>query len=574
MDNLCSFLVFGGHLLSGLITLRFTRLVILREISARNGDLHAASHLILPCYKNLLRTYAALSISFLLLILGVFYNIYTANKFIQYGGMISLVFHMIPLVLYMHPLSANGVGRTFVLIFVYIILLSIIWIESLLFETLLLELLFICSLYIPVSFLSFLVLVRWIPSRIQRLSFSSKALPQFLIITSLIQLSFDTAFSVTRRQSALLGLSMTIFLSGSLFPFVLFRSLLADTKYWRGLGKHNQGGIGLQPITSTEITMHVSGQLQSILSDCMIDFAFIKIGQHIGKGSSADVYSGFLKNSPIALKVYTPPEVTLEALEKIKQETAITSALQHSNIVRFYGICVRPPHVAMVIELCVRGCLQTSLMNYSSEWNDERRMLAMCDAVRAVSYLHSKGYIHRDIKTSNFFVDDLWRIKLGDFGECTKIRTQASNGARMTVLGTVAYMAPEIVRADKYYSEAVDIYGLGITMCEILSGNPPFENVSTFNIYDNVLAGQRPHIPESCSEDLKLIITQAWDSNSALRPSALQLLHSLFNICIRKYNWKFQELDISETNIVSSTQISIVTDDERNLYDVYPCQSS
>ena len=79
--------------------------------------------------------------------------------------------------------------------------------------------------------------------------------------------------------------------------------------------------------------------------------------------------------------------------------------------------------------------------------------------------------MHRDVKADNLFVTDKWKIKLGDFGEsrailklseagmneAAKERDSAQWDQRMTVLGTVAYMAPELVNAQKQYTEAIDM---------------------------------------------------------------------------------------------------------------------
>ena len=66
---------------------------------------------------------------------------------------------------------------------------------------------------------------------------------------------------------------------------------------------------------------------------------------------------------------------------------------------------------------------------------------ACFDCSRAVAHLHSNGFIHRDIKAENFFVGKKNVIKLGDFGEATRVRKKKSTvNKRMTVLGTVAFM--------------------------------------------------------------------------------------------------------------------------------------
>jgi serine/threonine protein kinase len=124
-----------------------------------------------------------------------------------------------------------------------------------------------------------------------------------------------------------------------------------------------------------------------------------------------------------------------------------------------------------------------------------------------------QGYIHRDLKTENFFLSENYEVKLGDFGEsCRQQTVESLNGRRMTILGTVSYMAPEIINAVKFYTTAIDIYALGITFWEIVTGLDAHENKyailwallrhvvnlirvvfrSQFDIYSTVGKGQRP----------------------------------------------------------------------------------
>jgi serine/threonine protein kinase len=68
---------------------------------------------------------------------------------------------------------------------------------------------------------------------------------------------------------------------------------------------------------------------------------------------------------------------------------------------------------------------------------------------------------------------------------------------RMTVLGTVAYMAPELVNAQPVYTEAIDVYAMGITFWEIWTGKDPFAKENTFSLYQLIAQGSRPEIPST-----------------------------------------------------------------------------
>ena len=107
------------------------------------------------------------------------------------------------------------------------------------------------------------------------------------------------------------------------FPFALYKSLVADTKYWRGLGKYNKRGFGTQlehgrpmggsigPMSSLDVTQNVQRMMVED-DDIIIDFCYLKLDSMIGSGATAKVYKGFYKKRPVAIKIFQPPEITGE----------------------------------------------------------------------------------------------------------------------------------------------------------------------------------------------------------------------------------------------------------------------
>ena len=380
------------------------------------------------------------------------------------------------------------------------------------------EIIFWIFTFFPPQLCCMGILLKRIQSRVQLGSASNRSSVEFLLFYSLAYGVFNiTCFATSKSSnsnpnrpfSVVLQLFIIIiFVTGIFFPFAFYRSLLADTKFWRGLGKHNQGGIRFsEQITAGDVakpTMElavVGGDLQSMIATIgehlVIDFAMLQIKSKIGDGATAEVYNGIYRDIHLAIKISTPPEVTPEVIAVFAAEANVTSSLYHNNIVRFYGICIRPPQIAMVVELCPKGNLKSSLMKNSLEWTEIRRCKACLDAARSLEYLHSKKLIHRDVKAANFFVAENWDVKLGDFGESTLQRSvdDVTKANRMEILGTVAFMAPELVAAKIHYTEAVDVYAFAILMWEVWTGGrDPFDDVTTFQIYELVGKGKRPNV--------------------------------------------------------------------------------
>ena len=95
------------------------------------------------------------------------------------------------------------------------------------------------------------------------------------------------------------------------------------------------------------------------------------------------------------------------------------------NVLRVWGLVVRPPQLAVVTELCARGELPAAigLARAAGVWRDDApapKLRVGCDCARALAHVHARGVIHRDVKPPNFLVADDWTVKLADFGEATE----------------------------------------------------------------------------------------------------------------------------------------------------------
>ncbi|OQR96132.1 protein kinase [Achlya hypogyna] len=325
-------------------------------------------------------------------------------------------------------------------------------------------------------------------------------------------------------------------LYSSVTPVWIWRLLLADTQYWRGLAN-----LGDAPCSMDEaVSAKGFHDLLDAHRDCVIDFAHLKLQHKIGPC----VYRGQLHSRyAVAVKVYSPTEITESTLAVFSQETARCATLKHPNVVTFYGMCIAPPMVCLVTELC-RCSLDAFLSATHNPVRDPllQQLALMLDAARALAYLHSFSppFLHRDVKPGNFLLDDSHVLKLRDFSATRRLAPRDAEalpepGAPlvMTMQGTVEYMAPEVIGGERglaAYCESADVFGLGVVFWDILHpGREKYPDAygNTFRIFELVLAGHRPAIQAETHPVVQDLIESAWGAEPAFRPTAAAIVRAL-----------------------------------------------
>ena len=152
------------------------------------------------------------------------------------------------------------------------------------------------------------------------------------------------------------------------------------------------------------------------------------------------------------------------------------------------------------------------------------RLRICMDAICGMKYLHEKGLIHRDIKSSNFLLDKHFRCILSDFGmvRSSPNNINAAKMNRMTICGTDEYMAPELM-LDEDYSTPADIFSLGIVLFEIMarqqSGKGGFIHRSPQNLFAIDTDAVKNDLPEDTPESLRLLACQCVDLEAENRPT-------------------------------------------------------
>lgn len=137
------------------------------------------------------------------------------------------------------------------------------------------------------------------------------------------------------------------------------------------------------------------------------------------------------------------------------------------------------------------------------------------EIARGMSYLHSQGILHRDLKSENILLDGDMSVKVADFG-ISCLESQCGSGKGFT--GTYRWMAPEMIK-EKHHTRKVDVYSFGIVLWEILTALVPFSEMTPEQAAVAVaLKNARPPLPPSCPVAISHLITQCWATNPDRRP--------------------------------------------------------
>ncbi len=145
--------------------------------------------------------------------------------------------------------------------------------------------------------------------------------------------------------------------------------------------------------------------------------------------------------------------------------------------------------------------------------------------MEALTYLHGNGIIHRDIKAANILITAEGSIKVGDFGVASQV---LSNLRRNSFVGSPYWMAPEVIKRSTYDSKA-DIWSLGITLVEMLTGEPPLAHIEPSRAIFIIPKNAPPRLHPSFSDALRDLVALCLHDDPQQRPSARDLLgHPIF----------------------------------------------
>ncbi|XP_051192533.2 uncharacterized protein [Lolium perenne] len=249
-------------------------------------------------------------------------------------------------------------------------------------------------------------------------------------------------------------------------------------------------------------------------------------GEHIGSGSFGSVYEAISDDGFFfAVKEVSLIDQGINAKQRIVQlehEVSLLSRLEHDNIVQYYGTYKEDGKFYIFLELVTQGSLAALYQKYCLQ--DSQVSAYTRQILNGLNYLHQRNVLHRDIKCANLLVDANGLVKLADFGLAKEmsILSQARSSK-----GTVYWMAPEVAKA-KPHGPPADIWSLGCTVLEMLTGKVPYPDMEWTHALLKIGRGIPPKIPNTLSEDARDFIVRCVQSNPKDRPSAAELLDHPF----------------------------------------------
>ncbi len=212
-----------------------------------------------------------------------------------------------------------------------------------------------------------------------------------------------------------------------------------------------------------------------------------KIVSIIGKGGMGIVYLAhdLRLDREVAIKILSSHIVDdPRFIERFKREAKNQAQLSHTNIVTVFGFIEFEGLLGIVMEY-VEGDGIDSLIHKQGRLHIYDSVFILKQILGGVGYAHSKGFIHRDIKPSNILVNKDGVAKIVDFGISKSLfeKGVTKTGAKV---GTVFYMSPEQIKSEGVTHRS-DIYSIGCTFYEMISGYPPFDSDNEFDVMEGHL---------------------------------------------------------------------------------------
>ena len=244
--------------------------------------------------------------------------------------------------------------------------------------------------------------------------------------------------------------------------------------------------VSTMAATTTSIVPPID-EVQQHLAACdevMVDWSHLRLGKVLGSGTTGVCYRGQFSGTQVAIKVLHPQSLEV-GVDALIRECKLLLKLRHPHVVMTIGFaadCEKQQH-GMVMEFMPTNLRALLLSDERLEWESGELWRIAADMAMGMAYLHHKGVLHRDLKPANVLLGLPPRrtAKISDFGESRQLQLKGADGAllattgEMTMVGTPLYMAPEILRHQRYGRPA-DVFAFGGCLVNLATRCGPYSS--------------------------------------------------------------------------------------------------
>ncbi len=252
----------------------------------------------------------------------------------------------------------------------------------------------------------------------------------------------------------------------------------------------------------------------------------IRLLEPLGKGGTATVYKGrhLVSGDMVAIKLLSCTDNdTDDQQERFQREVATTETISHRNVVRILGSGIEQGVMYLIMEY-VDGMSIGTALDHNGPMDEVTARAMTGDIVAGLQAIHAMGIVHRDIKPDNLLLTSTGTVKIADMGlarhfDDPDIMRLTATG--LTV-GTPLYMAPEAIQEIKNAGPPADIYGLGVSLFQMLSGQLPFDATTPYEAMLAHLNRTPRRVSQACpnvSSEIDRLITRCLDKKPERRPT-------------------------------------------------------
>lgn len=250
----------------------------------------------------------------------------------------------------------------------------------------------------------------------------------------------------------------------------------------------------------------------------------------IARGAQGVIHKMRYKGQLVAVKRLRF-DVSSNAKERFLREVKALRRLNHPSLVSLID-SIEHDRTAYLIMEFIDGPSLEKVFKDRGTLPVERALKYMVEVAEGLVYLASQGIIHRDIKPSNVLIDDQEHARLVDFGLVRFAVSHDMLTAPGQMVGSPSYMSPEQVRAQNLTSKS-DIFSLGVTFFEALTGGRPFPGNTPIELFTSILEDPPPvekFTGMPCGEDLKEIFLDLLAKDPEERPTPERALRQLQDV--------------------------------------------